>query len=279
MGWVLADSVVVMAISALPEAGCASSNDALSGRVFDIKRFSTHDGPGIRSTVFLTRCPLRCAWCHNPEAFVLDQTGAEDGFNLREMSVPELVREVEKDIAYYDRSGGGVTVSGGEPLVQMSFVESFLSMCQKRDLHTAVDTSGCVSVSAIEMAAEKSDLILYDLKSVNDKIHTEWTGVSNKLILDNLRRLNELEVDVWIRMPLIPGVNDDEGTLDETIQFLQGTRFRRVSLLPYHQIGAGKYERLGLENRMRGVEPQTPEEIEAVRHQFAAAGFNPHIGT
>ncbi|NWK56160.1 glycyl-radical enzyme activating protein [Verrucomicrobiaceae bacterium N1E253] len=274
-----------MPIAALPSEVGASSDDA-PGQIFDIKRFSTHDGPGIRTTVFFTHCPLRCAWCHNPEAFALcganEEEDAcasdEDEDVLQQMTVAEMVKEVEKDVAYYDRSGGGVTVSGGEPLMQAGFVEAFLRECRRRELHTAVDTSGHASQTAVEMVAQWADLILYDIKSIDDESHALWTGVGNKRILENLKRLNDLEVEVWIRLPLIPGVNDDPVTLETTLTFLQSTRFRRISLLPYHRIGEGKYRNLGLDYRMGGVEPHSPEQLERIRRQIAEAGFEPHIG-
>lgn len=256
------------------------SLDGRAGQIFDLKRFATHDGPGIRTTVFFTRCPLRCAWCHNPEAFAMCGSGHEDeGGKVRRVTVPGLISEVERDIAYYDRSGGGVTVSGGEPLAQPEFIQAFLAECRKRDLRTAVDTSGCVEPASINMAAEHTDLILYDLKSIDNEVHTQWTGKDNKLILENLLRLNDLDVEVWIRLPLIPKINDTGGDVESTIAFLKGTRFRRVSLLPYHRIGEGKYRNLGLDYRMSGVVPQSPEEIERVRAQFAAGGFAVHIGS
>lgn len=252
----------------------------VSGQVFDIKRFSTHDGPGIRSTVFLTRCPLRCAWCHNPEAFALAGSGLPDeAEKIREVSVEDLVRELEKDVSYYDRSGGGVTLSGGEPLAQPVFAEAFLRRCRQRDLRTAVDTSGCVSTSAMAMAAQYSDLILYDLKLLDDTQHRLWTGTGNAQVLENLRLLDRSGVEVWIRLPLIPGVNDSPECLDAMVEVLGETRFRRVSLLPYHRIGEGKYQRLGLKYRMAGREPQSAEQIELMRSRFVAAGFETHLGS
>ena len=250
---------------------------ARQGRIFDIKRFSSHDGPGIRSTVFLTGCPLRCAWCHNPEALVCDDDSA--GERVRNLSVKELITELEKDISYFDASGGGITVSGGEPLVQSRFVLDLLRTCRQRELHTAVDTSGCVDPAVLLEAASLTNLILYDIKSLDSAVHREWTGVGNQRILDNLMLLNSLRMEVWIRLPMIPGVNDDQGNLDAVIQWLSATRFRRVSLLPYHRIAEGKYQRLGLPNRMVGVEPPSPARLEEIRDCFAAAGFDPHIGS
>jgi pyruvate formate lyase activating enzyme len=249
-----------------------SPQAARTGRVFDIKRFSSHDGPGIRTTVFLTGCPLRCAWCHNPEAF------ANTGIPARDMTVNSLIAELERDIPYYDRSGGGVTVSGGEPLFQSHFVFELLHACRKRELHSALDTCGLVEPALLTEAVELADLILYDLKAMDTTVHRTWTGAGNSRILDNLELLDHLGADVWIRLPLVPGVNDDARNLDATIRFLSKTRFRRISILPYHKIAAAKYQRLGLPDRMAGVEPPLPHHVTEVRARFVAAGFDPHVG-
>lgn len=249
---------------------------ARTGRIFDIKRFSSHDGPGIRSTVFLSGCPLRCAWCHNPESYALVD-GAGD--STREFTVSALIRELERDIPYYDSSGGGVTLSGGEPLFQSRFTLDLLVACRKRELHTALDTCGLVDTALLREAAALADLILYDLKLMDSAAHRHWTGAPNPRILENLLALNELSVPVWIRFPLIPGANDDEANLDAMLGFLSATRFRRVSLLPYHRIAEAKYQRLGLENRMAGVEPPSPARIEETRARFAGAGFEVRIGS
>jgi pyruvate formate lyase activating enzyme len=254
--------------------------ELLPGLTFDIKRFAIHDGPGIRSTVFFTGCPLRCAWCHNPEAFALCEPGCgQADACLREWTVDELVRELERDIPYYDRSGGGVTLSGGEPLGQAEFVVELLKTCRRRELHTALDTSGCVAAEVLERAARNCDLVLYDLKAIDDEVHLEWTGVSNSLILENLELLDGLDVETWIRIPLVPGVNDDPTAIGEMIERLRGTRFRRVSVLPYHRIAEGKYRRLGLTDRMAGVEPPGEAEVAAVRDRFAGAGFDTRVGS
>lgn len=252
-----------------------SPQAARTGRIFDIKRFSAHDGPGIRSIVFLTGCPLRCAWCHNPEAFALH---GETGGNFRNITVPALIRELERDIPYYDTSGGGVTISGGEPLFQSRFVFELLRACRKRELHTALDTCGLADPALLTEAASLTDLVLYDLKAMDSAVHSEWTGAENPRILENLQLLNRLDVEVWIRLPLIPGVNDDARNLDSMIAFLSGTRFRRISILPYHRIADAKYQRLGLPNRMTGVEPPSPGRIEEIRARFATAGFDPRVG-
>lgn len=273
--------MVIPASSVISQAPGTTANPmpqaTRTGRIFDIKRFSSHDGPGIRSTVFLSGCPLRCAWCHNPEAFACHEEEAGNP-RIREITVPALVRELERDVSYFDTSNGGVTISGGEPLFQSGFVMELLRACRKRELHTALDTSGCVDSSVLMSAASLANLVLYDIKAMDSATHSEWTGVGNQRILENLHALQSTDVEVWIRLPLIPGVNDDAHNLDAMMAFLSKTRFRRISILPYHKIASAKYQRLGLPNRMASVEPPTPEHIEQIRTRFAAAGFDPHVG-
>lgn len=205
--------------------------------------------------------------------------GVADGPHVREITVPALVRELERDLPYFDRSNGGVTVSGGEPLCQAEFVLDLLRVCRRRELHTALDTCGLVDPAKLAAAAALTDLILYDLKVIDAADHAAWTGADNRRILENLRQLDALSVEVWLRLPLIPGVNDHPRNLDAMIGLLAATRFRRVSILPYHRIAEAKYQRLGLPNRMAGVEPPSAEHIESVRARFAAAGFDPHVGS
>lgn len=260
-----------------PSSVAPAAAPLIVGRVFDVKRFSSHDGPGIRSTVFLTGCPLRCAWCHNPEAFACDDHGATSP-HTRELTVPSLIQELERDLPYFDASGGGVTISGGEPLFQHRFTRALLQACRERDLHTALDTTGCADPAVLLEAASLSSLVLYDLKSMDPSRHAQWTGIDNQRILSNLQLLHTTTTPVWIRFPLIPGVNDDEANLAAMIAFLQPTRFRRISILPYHRSATAKYQRLQLPDRMADTDEPSPEVIESVRQRFAAAGFEPHVG-
>ena len=264
--------------AARPQTGRARPPAGPTGRIFDVKRFAIHDGPGIRSTVFFTGCPLRCAWCHNPEAFALEEAPGGAGSQIREVGVDGLIRELERDLPYFDRSGGGITLSGGEPLRQPEFAEALLAACRKRELHTAVDTCGAVEPAAIEVAARLAKLILYDLKLLDDDAHVDWTGSGNARILENLSLLDSLPVEVWIRIPVVPGANDAPEQIAALVAFLRATRFRRVSLLPYHRIAAAKYQRLGLPNRMAGVEPPSAADLESIRTRFARAGFDIHVG-
>ncbi len=246
------------------------------GRVFDIKRFSTHDGPGIRSTVSFTGCPLRCAWCHNPEAFLARESAG--GAGARDYRVDELVRELERDIPYFDRSGGGVTLSGGEPLTQAPFVLRLLEVCRRRDLHCALDTCGLADPAELEAAARLANLVLYDVKLADPAGHKHWTGAGNRRILENLALLDKLNTPVQVRMPLIPAVNDSPQALDALAELLTPTRFRRISLLPYHKTAEGKYRRLGIPYRMAGVEPPTAGQVESACARLTAAGFAVSVG-
>ncbi len=261
-----------------PRPAVEGSGVFLRGRIFDLKRFSTHDGPGIRSTVFLTGCPLRCAWCHNPEAFALEESCISPTSQLREVSVDQLIREFERDVPYYDRSGGGVTISGGEPLCQADFTLALLAACRRRELHCALDTSGCANPAVFAQAVALARLVLYDIKLLDHDRHVEWTGASNTIILENLQRLESIDTEVWVRLPIVPGVNDHPGHISDVLGLLRATRFRKVSLLPFHRIGEAKYRRLGLPDRMTGVEPPSAVQIETIRTRFAEAGFDVSVG-
>lgn len=265
-----------------------------TGLVFDIKRFSIHDGPGIRTTVFLKGCPLHCPWCHNPEsqdtkpdvmlrpgrcigceacievcpehAISTSEAGtvitdrelcvrcgtctdtcyAEARERIgEELTVNEVMDKVESDLSFYDESGGGITLSGGEPLMQKEFALELLKECRRKDIHTAVDTSGAVSWKVFDRVRLHTDLFLYDLKHMDSDVHRETTGVSNHRILENLRRLSELGNDIVLRFAVIPGVNDSEENIRMTGEFAAGLPRRHpVSILPYHAAAADKYKRL-----------------------------------
>lgn len=190
----------------------------MAGVVFDIKRFAVHDGPGIRTTVFLKGCPLRCRWCHNPESLEASPCELPKTYHIgtstftemetvgREMSVEELMHELRKEKVFMDESGGGVTFSGGEPLFQPVFLKEMLMACKAEGMHTAVDTSGYASSSVLDSIAPFTDLFLFDLKIIDSEIHSYWTGVGNSIILANFDRLISAGARVRVRIPLIPGV-------------------------------------------------------------------------
>lgn len=253
--------------------------------LFDIVRNSYVDGPGVRTTVFFKGCNLRCAWCHNPESqrkepelllyprkcigcgtcsSVCPTEGIrdpelcircgdcalycpQDARRLcgRDYSVEEVLEQVEKDRRFYENTGGGITCSGGECMLQTDFLTELLRRCREAKLHTCVDTAGCVPFSAFEAVLPYTDLFLYDVKAISPDLHRAYTGADNALILDNLRRLSSLSARIWVRVPVIGGVNDTAEEMQRIAAFCGEIRPEKVELLPYHHLGDGKYEALG----------------------------------
>lgn len=232
----------------------------MKGVIFDIKRFSIHDGPGIRTTVFLKGCPLRCAWCHNPESqgFGVETFPGRDGPIQvgRKVDADELLAEIERDVSFFDESGGGVTFSGGEPLAQPEFLLAILEQCGELDIHRAVDTSGYAPREVLLEVAERTDLFLYDLKLVDPDDHRAWTGVEQERIHANLRALCETRVAIELRIPIIPGITDTAGNL-AALGRLTASLPRKlpVKLLPYHRAAMDKYRRFEMDAPL----PNTPE--------------------
>jgi len=259
----------------------------MHGIIFDIKHFAIHDGPGIRQTIFFKGCPLSCWWCHNPESKSLDIFSYEkedfiDGQKICTMetigkrySIEEVMTQIKNDLVFFEESGGGVTFSGGEPLLQYDFVLALLKECKKLDLHTCIDTTGIINSDNLKEVALLTNLFLFDLKHMDDNQHIKYTGVSNKLILNNLKLLDEMGEDIWIRFPLIPGINDDESNLLRMMDFLSNLVVSHpISILPYHKIGSHKYERYGINYRMNGVEESDNEHVTKIKDMFIDAGFN-----
>lgn len=264
----------------------------MTGIVFDIKRYAVHDGPGIRTTVFLKGCPLRCWWCHNPESFskeiqAIPRTVKLDGTCIKTtetigkiMEVEQLMEEVLKDTMYYEESDGGITFSGGEPLMQADFLQEVMRACKAEGLHVAVDTSGVASRQQFEKIIDDTDLFLYDIKHLNDQQHQHYTGVSNKLVVDNLAYLLENQKKVIIRYPVIPDVNDDEQQMAalETLFDAYAKQLTELHLLPYHAIAHGKYERFKLPNKMDGVAALSKEALLPYRDRFTKLGLTVKMG-
>jgi len=249
----------------------AGTDSAAGAPVFNIQRCSIHDGPGIRTTVFFKGCPLICDWCHNPESLI----GQADRW-----TAADLVAEVERDRPFFESSGGGVTFSGGEPLNHAAFLAECLDACRTRGLHTAVDTSGFAPSEVVLDIARRTDLVLYDVKHMDPAAHEARTGVGNDRILNNLRQLSErTETEIWIRMPLIPGFNDDEENLGALAGFV-GSLPRRhpVFVLPYHAIGVDKWRRLGKEPPAESIRPPGDDEVAAVAALLRANGLEVCIG-
>lgn len=253
----------------------------MEGLVFDIRHFSVHDGPGIRTTVFLKGCPLRCAWCHNPESQLFESETCmrirridEKEYKVTEqvgktMNLHEVIGEVEKDISIYDESKGGVTFSGGEPVSQPEFLESLLKACKAKEIHTAVDTSGYASQSIFEKIIPQTDLFLFDLKLVQDEDHKRFTGVSNVTIFKNLDLIIKAKKRVIIRIPLIQDITDTDSNLALLKQRIQQyPEIERVDLLPFHNIAKSKYERFGKHYKLGHTKPYDKQKAEEIQRFF-----------
>ncbi|MCX7709215.1 MAG: glycyl-radical enzyme activating protein [Clostridia bacterium] len=293
----------------------------MKGFVFNIQRFSINDGPGIRTTVFVKGCNLRCRWCHNPESISPKQeiqyfpekcvmcgkcmevcpTGAhfinhfgEKVFDRSKcnccglcvqnclydaliqvgsyMEADEVIETVKKDIEYYRNSGGGVTFSGGEPMLQKEFVKEVFDRTKALGIHNALDTAANVPWGDLEYVLPSVDLVLLDLKAMDSAVHQQATGVPNERILENAVKLSQKEVDIIVRIPVVPGINDTEGNMNKTAEFIKDfKRLARVELLPYHDMGVDKYSSLGKSANEAVFETPSREKMEKL-----AACFSKH---
>jgi pyruvate formate lyase activating enzyme len=293
----------------------------IKGRVFNIQRYSLHDGPGIRTVVFLKGCPLNCVWCCNPESiertphitFNADKclgdgrciqvcpTGAMDGEGYHvekctfcgrcveicptgaleligeEMTVEEIMKEVEKDRLFYESSGGGVTLSGGEVLAQKAFALNLLGELRKSMLHTAIETTGFGTWEQVREIADACDLVLFDLKHMDPEKHVRYTGVSNERILENGRKLARHKRDLIFRVPLIGGVNTDTDNIQKLADFISGSGVDEVHVLPYHRLGESKYSKLDRQYVCEGYTPEQ-EEVDEIRRIFEERDLRVMVG-
>jgi len=305
--------------------------------IFDIRRYSINDGPGIRITIFMKGCPLRCTWCHNPESqspkvqklYTASKCiGAQDCIEIcpenaltltpdgivtdvevctlcgkcadacpskaiemsgKLYSTEKLLTIIEKERVHIDQSGGGVTFSGGEPLMHPDFLIEMLDACGEKDLHRAVDTCGFVPSKTLLEVARRTDLFLFDLKLIDPVQHKKWTGVDNQLILKNLKLLAENGANINIRIPLIKNVNTDEKEIREMAEYIAGllsknreSEFaapnRMVNLLPYHNIASGKYQKLGIPYYEGDMDEPSEAEIQKAIEVFNSFGIETEVG-
>ncbi|MGW8315207.1 MAG: glycyl-radical enzyme activating protein [Bacteroidales bacterium] len=259
---------------------------------FDIKRFAVHDGPGIRTTLFLKGCPLRCWWCHNPESQSPDPFTVEVERKLNGRSVPaertygeraeveELIEVLLKDRPYFEESGGGVTFSGGEPLMQPEGLFGLLEGSKQHGLHTTLDTSGFAPREVLERIEPYTDLFLYDLKNEDPELHRKYTGVNNALIRRNADFLLQKGASVIFRVPVIPGINSTEKEVDGMVRFLEERKdhLKEVHLLPYHRIADHKYLRMHMKNAMPDVPEPGEDFMQSIRSAFESTGLQVRIG-
>ena len=256
----------------------------MSGIIFDIKRFAIHDGPGIRTSIFFKGCPLSCWWCHNPESCALGIQQVDFVFKGsrvigQKVSSKELLTEIEKDRDFFEESGGGVTFTGGEPLLQSHFLQEVATLLKESGYHLTLDTTAYATPKIFNKSVELMDLVLFDIKHMDEHKHFEYTAVSNKPIFKNLEYLIENDIPVYIRFPMIPGFNDDIMHLNRMADYLISLKkIERIHLLPYHKIAAGKYEQLGIENKMNGIEEPSESRIQEVRYFLQNKGFDVRIG-
>lgn len=294
----------------------------VKGAIFNIQRYSLHDGPGIRTVIFLKGCSLNCMWCSNPESiwpqkqliyteskciycYNCVKTAPDnlitvsdgkliinfEALNKRDLSwvsvcpteamsvegelvnSGEIFREVMKDEIYFRNSGGGITLSGGEALLQPKFARELLYLFTKENISTAVETAGNVPFSSLELVAPWVSLFIYDFKVFNSEIHKKYIGHDNSRIKENLIKLSEIHNDILVRMPLIPDVNDDEENLLNTMDFLSKIGIDRLSLLPFHQYGKNKYKSIGKEYKFEEYKPPSNDHVEKLNNIILSKGF------
>ena len=255
------------------------------GRIFDIQRFSIHDGPGIRTIVFLKGCPLRCRWCCNPESqsreietMIIHGKPKTIG---KDVTVREIIEIVERDRPYYARSGGGLTLSGGESLLQPDFAVGLLRAAKERGINTAMESTGCAKFETIEKYLPYLDTYLMDLKHTNSAKHKEFTGVPNELIIKNAMKIAESGMtNLVIRVPVIPGFNDRVDEIESIARFASGLPgVKKMHILPYHRLGQDKYEGLGRDYLMEGIIPPTDEHMKELQEAaIRVSGIDCQIG-
>lgn len=252
------------------------------GRIFDIQRFSVHDGPGIRTIVFLKGCFLRCRWCCNPEGqeFAIQEMTMNGKTKVvgKNVTVEEVLDIVERDRIYYGRSGGGITLSGGECLGQIDFARDLLRGAKERGLTTAIESTGFTSWSNIEQLIPYLDTFLMDIKHMNSQKHKEFTRQPNELILENAKKIAQNFKKLIIRTPIIPTFNDTVDEVREIARYAKSIGVDEMHILPYHRLGRDKYYRLGRTYSLEEIEPPSKELMNQLLDVVKQCGLKGQIG-
>ena len=255
----------------------------VKGRIFDIQRYSIHDGGGIRTIVFLKGCPLRCKWCCNPEGQhynVQKMTlGGKEKIVGQDVTVGEIIDIVERDRIYYRRSGGGLTLSGGESLTQPDFAVALLKTAKERGINTAMESTGFADFSVISRYLPYLDLYLMDIKHMNSAKHKEFTSQPNELILENAKKITDAGARLIVRTPVIPTFNATKEEIGEIAKFASSLKgVTQMHILPYHRIGTDKYKGLNRDYSLTGIEPPSKELMNELLEVVNSYGLKGQIG-
>lgn len=253
--------------------------------IFNIQKYSIHDGPGIRTVVFFKGCPLRCLWCSNPESqdtkiqILCDKTNSSDADKSlpaegKLLTVAEVMKEVMKDEVFYEESKGGVTLSGGEVLMQHEFAAQLLKLLKERNIHTAIETTGFTSNEIFSKFTENVDLLLFDMKHYDREKHFKATKFYNDLIIENLKTAIDMGKEVIVRIPVIPGINNDLKDAEGFCRLLNSVNAENINLLPFHQFGQKKYTLLNRPYAFENVKQLHEEDLLDYQNIFLKSGFN-----
>ena len=253
------------------------------GRIFDIQKFSTHDGPGIRTIVFLKGCLLRCRWCCNPESQHYEIEEMTQNGKIKtigyDVTAGEVLEDVAKDLPFYRRSGGGLTLSGGEAMCQKEFALALLKGAHNMGINTAIETTANLPFETVKEFAENLDYILMDIKHTDSAKHKFFTGVPNELILENARKIAETGQNLIIRVPVVPGFNSTPEEILEIARFAKSLPgVEKLHLLPYHRLGSDKYDGLGRKYTLSAIEPPSNEHMEKLAKAALVTGLHVQIG-
>lgn len=253
------------------------------GRIFDIQRYSIHDGPGIRTIVFLKGCALRCRWCCNPESQSFEPQnmffGGKNELIGQDVTVGEVLQTVQKDIFYYRRSGGGITLSGGEAMLQPDFANDLLEACHRAGINTCIETTGIAKWEVIERFLGNLDYVLMDIKHMNNEKHLEYTKQPNTKIIEHAIRISATGANLTIRTPVIPDFNDNVEDITDIAKFvklLPGDH--HLHLLPYHRLGEDKYSGLNRDYFYKGIPPMDMDKMKVLLEAAQAVGIEAQIG-